>query len=57
MSVCRGGIDQTDRVVEPARDIDTVDGHAGRHGWARRHYRRYAESMAEIDVRPAPFPF
>jgi DNA-binding SARP family transcriptional activator len=29
---------------------------AGRHGDARRGYRRYAELMAEIGVEPASFP-
>jgi DNA-binding SARP family transcriptional activator len=28
----------------------------GRHGEARRAYRRYTERMADIDVEPAPFP-
>lgn len=28
----------------------------GRHGEARRAYRRYTENMADIDVEPAPFP-
>jgi ATP/maltotriose-dependent transcriptional regulator MalT/DNA-binding SARP family transcriptional activator len=28
----------------------------GRHGEARRAYRRYTERMVDIDVEPAPFP-
>ena len=28
----------------------------GRHGDARRAYRRYAERLAEIGVEPASFP-
>ncbi|MGH3871369.1 MAG: hypothetical protein ACRDSR_07620 [Pseudonocardiaceae bacterium] len=30
--------------------------HAGRLGEARRHYENYVRRMAEIDVRPCPFP-
>jgi len=29
---------------------------AGRHGGARRSYRRYLTLMGEISVNPAPFP-
>jgi ATP/maltotriose-dependent transcriptional regulator MalT/DNA-binding SARP family transcriptional activator len=29
---------------------------SGRHGEARRHYRRYAERMAELGIEPAAFP-
>lgn len=29
---------------------------AGRHGDARRHYRRYVESMRELNLEPEPFP-
>jgi ATP/maltotriose-dependent transcriptional regulator MalT/DNA-binding SARP family transcriptional activator len=28
----------------------------GRHGEARRCYRRYTECMADLDIEPAPFP-
>jgi DNA-binding SARP family transcriptional activator len=28
----------------------------GRHGEARRCYRRYTDRMAELDIDPAPFP-
>jgi len=29
---------------------------SGRHGEARRHYRRYADRMAELGIEPAAFP-
>jgi ATP/maltotriose-dependent transcriptional regulator MalT/DNA-binding SARP family transcriptional activator len=41
---------------EAYRTLIGVLFHAGRLGEARRHYRNYVRRMAEIDVRPSPFP-
>ncbi len=48
---------EQDRYDEQAyRTLIGVLFHAGRLGEARRHYQNYVRRMAEIDVRPSPFP-
>jgi ATP/maltotriose-dependent transcriptional regulator MalT/DNA-binding SARP family transcriptional activator len=48
---------EQDRYDEEAyRALIGVLSDAGRLGEARRHYQSYVRRMAEIDVRPSPFP-
>jgi ATP/maltotriose-dependent transcriptional regulator MalT/DNA-binding SARP family transcriptional activator len=48
---------EQDRYDEEAyRTLIGVLFHGGRLGEARRHYQNYVRRMAEIDVRPSPFP-